>query len=159
VDGWLTPDEGQALMNLAHGAVVLELGAYRGRSTIALASVAKRVVSVDWHRGDPAVGNSDTLGRFMANVEAAGVRGKVVPVVGRIEDVGPILGSRTFHLVFIDDDHEATVRLSTELAVRVVRPGGWIAWHDWNYRQVQEAAAACCLTPVGFRGVLAWARA
>jgi hypothetical protein len=86
VDGWLTPDEGQALMNLAHGAVVLELGAYRGRSTIALASVAKRVVSVDWHRGDPAVGNSDTLGRFMANVEAAGMRDKVVPVVGEALD-------------------------------------------------------------------------
>ena len=46
------PSEAFALKTMAHNKVVLEFGAQLGFSTIVMAQVARRVVSVDWHRGD-----------------------------------------------------------------------------------------------------------
>jgi hypothetical protein len=40
------------LLTWRKGNVVLEVGAHLGLSTIALASTAEHLVSVDWHRGD-----------------------------------------------------------------------------------------------------------
>ena len=52
---------------------MLELGAYHGFSTIVLASVAERVISVDWHQGDDHAGRGDTWDLFINNLRQYGV--------------------------------------------------------------------------------------
>lgn len=156
IDGWLTQSEGNALAALAAGKLVLELGSYKGRSTVAMAQTATHVVSIDCHKGDDSTGSADTLAEFLANLEACGIRDKVVPIVGRIEAACFFLAVQLFDMTFIDDDHAASVSGSTEFAVRATRPGGIIAWHDWNFPAVREAARVHRLEPTSFVDELAW---
>jgi predicted O-methyltransferase YrrM len=155
IDGWLDPDEAEVLQLLSVGRDVLELGSFKGRSTVCLAEFARTVVSVDWHRGDAACGHADTSGEFLDNLERAGVAEKVVPVRARVENAE--LPERAFDLVFIDDDHTNDAPLtSTRMALRCLRRGGTIAWHDWYEPAVQRAAELCGLVPTSFRNRLAW---
>ena len=156
VEGWLTEDEGNTLRTLALGKTVLELGAFKGRSTVAMAEVAKLVVSVDWHKGDDRVGHNDTAHEFLANLDACGVREKVVAVVGRIELVATLLAQDRFDLVFIDDDHSEATGRSLDFAMDVVRDRGVIAMHDWSLLGVQIAAEKRGLRPLAIKGDLAW---
>lgn len=157
VPGWLTAEEGEALAKLASGQRVLELGCYMGRSTLCMGAVADSIVSVDWHGGDSMVGGINTLPRFLENIELADLRRKVIPVIARIEDAAPFLVRKFFDLVFIDSDHHTEfVERDTRLALRCVRPGGVIAWHDMNMTSVQRALAYFDLRPAKQAGSLGW---
>src|SRR4051812_45637582 len=69
VDGWLTPEQGRILAELATDKVCLEIGSYQGKSTICMAQTAKHVHSVDWHQGGPEIRNhGDTLLRLRNNL-------------------------------------------------------------------------------------------
>ena len=75
-----------------------------------------------------------------------GLWDKVVAVVGKVEDVAPLLASGTFGLVWIDGAHDAeSVARDTALALRVLSPGGTIAWHDWDYESVRAGASPAAL--------------
>jgi predicted O-methyltransferase YrrM len=143
VRGWLTRTEGEALAACARGRVVLEIGSYCGRSTICMAQTAKRVYALDWHRGDAGAGWGQTLPEFLANIERYGVADKVIPLVGRTDDLSPILADLSVEFVFVDGAHDAdSVRADTRLALRVLKPGGVIAFHDFDYPSVRDAVAS-----------------
>ena len=138
--GWLTEPEAETLSQLAAGQTVLELGAWKGRSTAALAATALHVVSVDWHYGDPDAGQEDTLDEYIANVRHLR---NVTMVVGRFETVVPHLSG--FDLVFLDGAHDyASVLRDAQLAIRV---GRTIAFHDHNQAPVAAAVADAGLSP------------
>ncbi len=161
--GWLTLPEAGMLAELARDKLVLELGAYLGRSTVVLARAARHVVSIDHHRGSPEHqpggvafqpnllsrdGKVDTLPVFMANLARFGVRDKVSALVARIEDIGPLLRTGAFDVVFVDGDHSfQSVRRDGELARRVVRSPGALAFHDMNWETVKKAVAVLGLGP------------
>lgn len=137
----MSEEEALLLAALASDRAVLEIGAWRGRSTVALARLARLVVSVDWHRGDAGSGGEWTLPEFCSALTAANAWGKVVPVVGRSEDIAPHLCG-PFGLVWVDGAHDAeSVARDTALALRVVGPGGVVAWHDWDYESVRAGVA------------------
>lgn len=141
VPGWLTKAEGDQLRELARGKRVLELGSYLGRSTVAMAEVALEVVSLDWHGGDDGTGPANTLASFRANLASLAVAEFVTVMVGRIEDRSHELDDHSFDLVFIDSAHdERSVERDTAVARRVVKPGGVIAYHDWQYPSVQRGS-------------------
>src|SRR5262245_50782959 len=73
IDGWLFDLEATVLQTFAAGKDVLELGSYKGKSTVCMAQTARLVVSVDPHQGDRGLGPADTFAEFRANIEAAGV--------------------------------------------------------------------------------------
>jgi hypothetical protein len=90
VEGWLTEAQAQLLHDRAcaprpAGAVV-EIGSFRGRSTIVLARAAGSVVAIDPHAGSdrgpreiaarPGVGERELLA-FRGNLERAGVADRV----------------------------------------------------------------------------------
>lgn len=130
----VSPDECSKLAELAHNRTVLEVGSWLGRSTVALASVAKAVHAVDWHKGDAHSGEGhDTLAEFTANLVRRGVRDKVVIHVGRNEEILPTLTPGMFDLVFVDSFH---TREAVERDISLVRPlvaiGGTIAFHDYG---------------------------
>lgn len=134
----MTPAETAKLRELARGGLVLELGAHLGYSTVALAQVARRVHSVDWHRGDSMAGHADSLEAYFANLRRH-IATNVVTHVGRFEDVLPLFRDRAFDGCFIDGEHDrASVERDTNLAQRLVRPDGWVAWHDYGRFEVAE---------------------
>lgn len=157
VPGWLTEPEAHALALLAFDRYVLEIGSYLGRSTCAVAGSASLVVSVDWHRGDRDTGPGDTLFGFLKNLQACGVQNKVLPIIGRYEVVAAWLTAKAFDLVFVDASHDATsVERDTRLAQSHVKPGGVIAWHDWDHSSVREGVRACGVEPSHVVDRLAW---
>ena len=93
VDGWMSPDQARRLYNAAAGThqgdMIVEIGSFRGRSTIVLASAAPegvQIVAIDPHAGndrgpqeidgfeEAAATDHDV---FNANLAAAGVAGRV----------------------------------------------------------------------------------
>jgi predicted O-methyltransferase YrrM len=98
----MKPNEIEQLMELAEGKVVLEVGSLLGFSTTCLARTAEVVHAVDPHRGYPDDNPKDTLIPFLANLEYYGVRNKVVPHIGTIQDIAPFLRAGSFDLAFID---------------------------------------------------------
>ncbi len=128
----VTEAECERLASLAHDADVLEIGAYYGRSTIAMGSVAKVVHSIDPHRGGPDDA-PDTLPSFLENLRTHGVRGNVVVHVGLSTDLLPLVRRDSFDVVFVDAMHQRPeVDVDLALAAGCVRAGGWLAMHDYG---------------------------
>jgi len=133
VDGWLTDSEGQALARLAAGKSVLEIGSYKGRSTIWMARTARHVTAVDtfdgagtWARGQ------DTFATCAGNLDRHGVADRVTLHRGVSWEVLPGL-PRAFDLVFVDGSHEyEAVRADAARARDVLLPGGLLCFHDYN---------------------------
>ncbi len=153
-EGWLSQSEASALHDLAKGRNVLELGAFRGRSTVCMAMSAKSVTSVDWHQGDSDV----ELKRFGSSLDDyrrnIAPYPNVTPIVGRFEDEVPKLKGREFDLIFVDGAHnkESVIRdvgyaLSFKPAV--------IAVHDWGMFDVNEGVKALGLEPTRVEHTLA----
>ncbi len=161
----VTAGEAIALANLARDGTVLELGAHYGFSTIVLASVAEKVYSVDWHQGDPHAGEGDSWGTFNFNLLRYGVRDRVTVCLGRFEDEVPKLAEQGIITdgAFIDGMHdEESVTRDLALALQVVRPGGFVAAHDYG-RGPETGHPEFRITKVmdafgvdGVAGCLAW---
>ena len=131
----VTGPEAQALADLAAGKHVLEMGAWYGFSTIVLASVAERVTSVDWHYGDDHAGTVDTYEIFTFNLRRYCVEDKVQVVRERFEDALPKMAEegRQFDGCFLDAHHsEESVTRDLYLALPLIRPGGFMAFHDYG---------------------------
>jgi glycosyltransferase involved in cell wall biosynthesis len=143
VESAVTEAECCRLASLATGKVVLELGSWLGRSTIALASTADIVHAVDWHRGDEHAGHHDTLQEFLLNLARHGVRDKVIVHLGRFEDVARILKPKGFDVIFIDGLHtRAAVDADISSFLSALRNGGSLAFHDYGRFEVKEAVDA-----------------
>jgi precorrin-6B methylase 2 len=116
---------------------IVEIGAYKGKSTIALASGSKmarreKVFSIDPHSGG-------TLEIFRKNIAKSGLSGQVITLVadsraGREKFEGLI------RLIFIDGLHDYdSVKADIELWKDRVIDGGILAFHDYNYSTVHQA--------------------
>ena len=138
VEGWLSDEQGRALYHAAaattgRGAIV-EIGSWKGRSTIWLAAAAKRtgrcVYAIDPHTGSKEDPVADTLAEFRGNMERACLSDAVrlltmtsAEAAGVIED--PV------ELLFIDGDHSyAAVKRDVELWFPRLIEGGVVMFHD-----------------------------
>lgn len=123
--------ESYTLENLARNQVVLEIGSQFGHSTIVMATVAKHVISIDWHRGDERSGLVDSFGYFREAIKRHGVQDRVTPIIGRSEVVLPYLASQRFGLIFHDGAHDyANVR--TDLDLIHLGADARLAVHDYG---------------------------
>ncbi len=133
IDGWLRPDEGLALADLARGKRVLEIGSYCGLSTVCLARTAESVVSVDPHDGRSTPAPRDTTAAFWANLDRYGVRSKVKIHVGTVSDIPDGPDYCDFDLVFIDGAHDyESVQTDIAKALERLAPNGLLAFHDYR---------------------------
>lgn len=122
----LTLAETAELQRLAKDGDILEIGSAYGYSTCALALVANSVVAVDPHL------THGSEGELYANLMAYGVRYKVDIRVGYSQEVLPQLEDR-YDLVWIDGDHSAeTVEHDVTWALKLLKPGGHLACHDYD---------------------------
>lgn len=149
IEGWLTNAQAVRLAERARAldapARIVEIGSYRGRSTIVLASSAPEdvdVVAVDPHAGDDrgprqirgtgAEGEADHRA-FLGNLERAGVAGRVEYVRLPSQRALATL-SGPAHLVFVDGAHDYRAARDdlTGWGARL-EPGGVLLVHDaWS---------------------------
>ncbi|MBI4018221.1 MAG: class I SAM-dependent methyltransferase [Candidatus Aenigmarchaeota archaeon] len=151
VEGMLTDKEAFLLYLLAKNGpgrgCIVELGSYKGKSTVCLALGSKaagreKVYAVDWHRGWKDAVKGGTLGEFSRNMRKSGVRDYVVPVVMKSEDAGR-KWKRRIRLLWIDASHDyKDVRKDFLMWSRFLVDGGIVAFHDsfWEgpYRVVND---------------------
>lgn len=154
VEGYLHRSEGRALFDVASqlpaDSSVVELGAYKGRSTICLAQSGRRVVSVDHWSGEPGLpkvpgvypDHRDGFYRrqYEENLDkwVPGWRGFVFPYSGSSSDaeLAAAIASAfaPIGMVFIDADHKlAAVRADFATWAPLVPVGGIVALHDQHW--------------------------
>lgn len=139
VDGWLAPNEGALLYQLAQRnkelGVVVELGSYHGKSTICLAQGAQnvndgKVYAVDLFRGNRLINDGNFLPKFQQNVVFYGTEDSVLPVKGDFLDIAKTW-DKPIRLLFIDGAHQyKDVKKDFVNWERHVAVGGVIAFHD-----------------------------
>ncbi len=146
VDGWMTSGQAAALHDAATrcpaGGTIVEIGSFRGRSTIVLASAAApgvEVVAIDPHagndRGPGEIDGFDTEADddhaiFMANLAEAGVSDRVRHVRAFSDDaLGQVEGE--IDVLYIDGAHRYEPALADirSWGHRVTR-GGVMLIHD-----------------------------
>jgi predicted O-methyltransferase YrrM len=135
IDGLIHPREGLLLYVLGRRAApignIVEIGAYKGRSTWYLAQALQdagspyKVISIDPHV-DPEQRSAyfDTLDRY-------GLREWVEPRIGFSHDVVATLDAGPIGMLWIDGDHSyASVRKDFDDWFPRLASGGWYAMHD-----------------------------
>ncbi len=137
--GYLSEPEGRLLHRLAcdckgRGAIV-EIGSWKGRSTIWLAfgsrdGTGKRIVAIDPHMSSPEMPQGNSFKEFRRNLKNAGVENMVEPIVKTSEEAA--LGFKgNAEFVFIDGDHSyAHAKQDFELWFPKVLEHGIMAFHD-----------------------------
>jgi predicted O-methyltransferase YrrM len=146
VEGWLSEGQAEVLHDRAaqvrDGGRVVEIGSFRGRSTIVLARAAApgvEIVAVDPHLGsdrgpqeiaeDRALGDAD-VETFRANLATAGVAERVRHVRKRSTEALAALDGDV-DLLYVDGAHRYRPALADvrDWGARV-RPGGRMLVHD-----------------------------
>jgi predicted O-methyltransferase YrrM len=146
VEGWLADAEGEFLYNAAKNCkgngVIVEIGSWKGKSTIWLAKGAKAGGNVEIYAIDPHTGSlshkrhgeAETLKEFKENLKRANVEDIVVPVVKTSEDAERDWDGKPIELLWIDGAHEyEMVKLDFDLWFQYLIEGGTIALHDTTY--------------------------
>ena len=114
VDGYLGPEEGTVLYQLAHGNVV-EIGSYKGKSTLCLAQGVRdkggHVYAIDYGIGTPGEPHDEGyIEEFLTNIEESGLESHVTfwesssEQAAHIWEVGH--DDETIDFLFIDGDHD-----------------------------------------------------
>jgi MMP 1-O-methyltransferase len=138
--GMLTASEVDCLYRLGQvnhcQGVIVEIGSFKGKSTIALARGAAAthqttVYAIDPHRIQPEEGYlEDTEAEFLANIKSAGVDEQVVPMIMTSEAAAKGW-DKPVRLLWIDGDHRyEPSKLDFTLWEPHVVEGGIIAMHD-----------------------------
>jgi len=138
--GMLTAAEVDCLYQLGQfnerAGVIVEIGSWKGKSTVALAKGAAKVHSekiyaIDPHRILPEEGYfEDTEAEFLANIEEAGIRHLVAPMM--MTSAQAASGwDKPVRLLWIDGDHRyEAAKLDFTLWEPHVVEGGILALHD-----------------------------
>jgi predicted O-methyltransferase YrrM len=146
VDGWMSPDQAERLYRAAAGThagdTIVEIGSFRGRSTIVLASAAPDgvdIVAIDPHAGNDrgpqeldgfqaaAATDHDV---FNANLAAAGVADRVRHIRSFSDTAhGDVPGEVA--VLYVDGAHRyAPARTDIRDWGKRVSPGGTLLIHD-----------------------------
>ncbi|HVA64515.1 MAG TPA: class I SAM-dependent methyltransferase [Terriglobales bacterium] len=177
--GFLGEREFRALLMLAAatsapgaapGAIV-EIGSFKGKSTVGLATLAQRlglgpVVSIDPHNSpsvtDPGV---ESYPGFLANLRGAGLNDAVEVHRARSREVAAGW-RRPIRLLWIDGDHTyAGAREDFDLFSPYLADGALVAIHDALHFfegpirvMVEQILASDRFGPAGFLHTIAWAQ-
>ena len=128
--GFFSNREGLAYALAAEGRTVLEIGSWKGRSTMFAAATAKQIFAVDTWRGDDYAGRGWFFPEFEANCREEIIAGRIVPVMCDWRGE-PLVSEFLAHhqVVLYDADHAAE-------SVEAFR--SMIMWHDLKYLLIHD---------------------
>jgi MMP 1-O-methyltransferase len=135
IPGWLTDEEGEALYELARACrgdgVIVEIGSWKGKSTVCLGLGSRAGSSVPVYAIDP---HADyRFGDFKTNVDRAGIAELVRPIASLSQPAAEDF-DESIELLFVDGSHEYDLVLEDfEKWVPKVVDGGWVAFHDTTW--------------------------
>ena len=139
IEGWLRDDEAILLNQLAAqttpGTIIVEIGSWKGKSTIALASSAKvPVYAIDPHTGSPEHRQKgepvDTYKDFINNIKRHNLTKKIKPLRLTSREAAKKI-NKSISLLFIDGDHSyQAVSQDFKDYYPKLQIGGTIAFHD-----------------------------
>jgi predicted O-methyltransferase YrrM len=153
VHGWITDKQRTWLYNTAgtikRPAVIVEIGAWKGKSSILLGWGSKsgdcaRVYSIDPHAATPLYWIQhggvpvSTWEQYQANIMAAGVADVVIPIRDSSENVVKYMHTSNIGLLFVDGDHDFAAQ-DVMHWWPLVAVGGWLALHDAQRAEVGKA--------------------
>ena len=143
VEGYLTLPEGELLYNLAKycqkKGVIVEIGSWKGKSTIWLGKGSKEGKSIEIYAIDPHEGlmkvkekyqENSTLNEFKKNIRTAKVDDIIIPIIKTSEEAATSF-DKPIGLIFIDGLHEYEYSKSDfNLWFPKVIYDGYMAFHD-----------------------------
>lgn len=164
VEGFLRQEEAVFLYHTARqlgsGGVIVEIGSYKGKSTICLAQGSKdglgiTVFAVDPHLTDyeQKICNAgkSSFADFWKNIEEAGLSYLVTPIVEKSEDAIR-KWNRPIIFLWIDGDHSyCSVKNDFDLWTPFLLPGGVVAFHDSTSGDVKKFVCKNLLLSDGFK--------
>lgn len=139
VEGWMPQEELAFLfaiaLSLPAGAQLLEVGSWKGRSTLAFCAGLRgrgRVTAVDSFRGDAETGEAvDVESAFRTNTDA--YRDMLDVIVSESLEAAKQFRDGTFDCVFIDAAHDyRNVQSDIRAWAPKVKPGGLLCGHDYG---------------------------
>ena len=164
IEGWLSKKEGEFLYEVARKVkkeqAIVEIGSWKGRSTVCLGLGAKDgegalVYAIDPHTGSfehRQLGAVDTYNEFIHNVDNSGLSGQVIPVRETSEKAAGVF-EKPVGFVLVDGAHELDyVKLDYEKWFPKLCLGGLMAFHDsWHWPGVHLFTAQILLGSVELR--------
>ena len=155
----MTEAEGLSLYNTAKqvkaGNAIVEIGSWKGKSTVCLGSGSRdgnrvKVFAIDPHTGSSEFhkfGKLDTFEEFKQNINKAGVAEFIEPIKDISENVAKGF-NQPVGFTFIDGFHQySSVKLDFQLWFPKVLNGGILAFHDsWHFIGPNLATAIPLLT-------------
>lgn len=145
IDGWLLPQDALKLYEIAYfSGDILELGTYKGLSTSILCNAVfnsgrpRPIVTVDISRELSLEAKEDMNKRMILGKENVSYFVfNAITFVANLAEAG-----RTFSFAFIDHSHVYThVKDCCKNLHRVIEPGGFVLFHDYN--DPRNAHEAC----------------
>lgn len=154
VEGGISDLESWILCNYAKTSQqIFELGTATGKTTYLLALNAPagaEVVTITLHPDHATAGvherGDDAALKAAAVRESAfdtflytgtDVASKITQLFGDSKEFNEIPFAGSMDLIFIDGAHtESYVRSDTKKALTMLRPGGWLFWHDYRGRRI-----------------------
>lgn len=160
IGGWLTKSEAIFLYNTAislDGCPVVEIGSWKGKSTICLGLGSKNGKKVKIYAIDPHTGSSehnrwygkvDTYNEFLINIKENALTDLVVPIKFTSMEAVKLVNENNFGFIFVDGAHEYKyVKLDYELWFPKLNEGSFIAFHDcWHALGVHYLTAKLLIT-------------
>jgi predicted O-methyltransferase YrrM len=137
IDGWLTEKEGKFLYEAAQNykgiGVIVEIGSFKGKSTVCLALGSKSGNNVPVYAIDSypeEFGGKSTFEEFKLNIKRAGVE-DIVNTLYKTSEEANKKWNMPIELLWIDGDHTfEMVKLDYEVWMPYLIDGGIIAFHD-----------------------------
>lgn len=152
IDGWFDwPDiYAEWVERAGHGATIVEVGAWHGKSTVFLATELRRLRhDIKFYTVDRWDGKIDKLdketpdecyGQFQANLRKFGVEQFVIPLRMDSLDACDHFRDKSLDYVFLDGAHDYwSVRWDIMRWKEKVKPDGILAGHDYDQDDVKKA--------------------
>ncbi len=175
VSGWLSEKEALFLYKsskrMSENGEVVEIGSWKGRSTICLAMGARasgktKIHAIDIHKGDESCGFENTFAEFKKNIKKFSVADVVVPLVMTSKKAAKLWSKKKKPISFlwIDGSHKyEDVKKDVNMWKKYLIDGGMIAFHDTFFvegpkRVVDEYIFGEEFKDMGFVGEITYAK-
>jgi predicted O-methyltransferase YrrM len=134
IEGFFSHNDSCVIQTVSKDKIVLEIGSWKGRSTVCIAEIAEQVFACDPHTAF----NTQLLGEEFISLEEWKENTKgyenIILLLGKSIDEVPKLRDDFFDVVFIDGCHfYASVKEDIELSIPKLKNEGIFVFHDWGW--------------------------